>query len=68
MRQKTLQLTLQDIRVARIGRKNRYNPCASEMEAYFSALSDFGEKRMPLSVAKALADCTEQKVNDLQPQ
>eukprot|EP01031_Cornospumella_fuschlensis_P025735 gene25735-31081_t len=56
-----LSISLKELKIAKLHRRVRLNPCSAELEAYINALADFGESKMPLHVAKALADCTEQQ-------
>ena len=53
-----VRLSLQDLRIGKIGRTRRINPCNEEFDAYLTALQDLGGTGMvPTPIAKALADC-----------
>jgi hypothetical protein len=60
-----LSISLKEMRIAKISKKNKINPCTAELEAYINALADFGEDRMPIHVAKALVDCSDLQVRNL---
>jgi hypothetical protein len=65
MRKAGLSLTLKDLRIAKVTKKTRVNPCTKELEAYINALADYGEERMPAQITKALNDCTNRQVSFL---
>ena len=63
-----LRLTLQDLRIGKIGRNRRINPCTEEFDAYVTALQDLGDAgKVPPLVTKALADCMKRHKEQTKP-
>ena len=63
-----LRLTLQDVRIGKIGRNRRMNPCNEEFDAYLTALQDLGEAgKVPPIVTKTLADCMDRHKSQIKP-
>ena len=63
-----VRLTLQDLRIGKIGRARRMNPCSEEFDAYLTALQDLGETGLvPPKLTKALADCMDNHKNQVKP-
>lgn len=57
----SVKITLADLKIAKISKKARAQPCTGEMQDYFEALADYGERKMPMRIAKAFVDCMESK-------
>ena len=62
-RHKTLSITLRDLRVAKLNRRVRANPCTEELDTFLTAISIYGEGKVPIAVSKRLADCMDQVVS-----
>lgn len=64
MASKGVSITLRDLRLAKLDKRVRINPCSSELESYINALAQYdGEcDRIPQLIRRALTDCVEQKV------
>eukprot|EP01039_Chlorochromonas_danica_P007095 gene7095-7847_t len=63
----SVSITLKDLKVAKVTKKVRVNPCTPELEAYINAIAEHGgDKKIPLQIAKAFFDCSEKqgKKND----
>lgn len=61
---KHLRITGRDLRIAKINKKVRVQPCAKEFSAFISAVEMYGDGKVPLAITKQLTDCMEVKVNE----
>lgn len=61
---RALALSLNDLRIAKLGRKRALTPCYSELDEYLTAVARYaGDDRLvPASIAQALQDCVAAKV------
>lgn len=59
MRRSGVTITLRDLRVAKLEKKQRIAPCRMELEAFLAATARYGgdDTKVPLSIARALSDC-----------
>jgi len=59
MRRTGATITLRDLRVAKLERRQRVAPCRLELEAFLAATARFGgdDTKVPSMIARALADC-----------
>ena len=57
-RGKHLRISLQELKIGKIGRKERFQPCSEQFDNYLTALQDLGDyARVPSVIVKALEDC-----------
>jgi len=59
MRRSGVSITLRDLRVAKLEKKQRVAPCRLELEAFLAAAARFGgdDTKVAPEIARALADC-----------
>jgi len=59
MRRSGVSITLRDLRVAKLEKKQRVAPCRLELEAFLAATARCGgdDTKVPPMIARALADC-----------
>jgi hypothetical protein len=59
---KTFAITLKELKLAKVGRQMRSNPCTKEMESYLSALDEYGEESTSMAKmhGRTLAKCMDQ--------
>jgi len=59
MRRSGVSITLRDLRVAKLEKKQRVAPCRVELEAFLAATARFGgdDSKVPAVISRALADC-----------
>lgn len=62
MRRSGITITLRDLRVAKLEKKQRVAPCRMELENFLAATVRYGgdDTKVPVIIAKALADCMQQ--------
>jgi len=58
-RSKVASITLRDLRIAKLEKRQRIAPCRFEFEAFMNALSRFNgdDSKVPAEISLALTDC-----------
>ncbi len=63
-----VRLTLQDLRIGKIGRNRKFSPCSQEFDAYVTALEGLGETGLvPPQITRALSDCMKNHESKVKP-
>lgn len=57
-----LKLTTKDIRLSKVAKRDRTQPCSDEFDSYLAALEAFGEAKIPPMVLRSLGDCMDATV------
>lgn len=57
-----LKLTTKDIRLSKVAKHDRAQPCSEEFDSYLAALEAFGESKVPPNVLRNLGDCMDATV------
>lgn len=61
---KHLRISARELRVSKINKNLRPQPCAKEFQAFLTALELYGDGKIPMGITKELSDCMEVKVCD----
>jgi hypothetical protein len=62
MKRSGVRVSLKELQIAKVDKKNRVAPCHAELAAYLSAVAVLGEKSVPWQISADLTNCIEAKV------
>lgn len=56
-RNRGITITLRDLRLAKLEKKQRITPCRTELDAFLAAVARYGDANVPSFIERALAKC-----------